>query len=333
MIKLLREDRLATEFKRLAKRTDLISLAAPFWGLGAAAMLGLERRTPLRILCRFDSPACNPRALAELRAIGASIRSHPRLHAKIYLTRDGVIVGSSNPSRYGVTLEGDVVGGTIEANLITDDQDVMRSVNDLFEQLWSDPVTTSVTSRMIKREIERRDALPPSSSPRRLSAKSLLAACREAPELFGSVVVGAYGSGLGPEGRKALQQLQERAVTGDNEIGVADFKNAWGYQFEVGPPEGSWVIDLNCRGKRPRVLGASKVPSPALRLSLKNEEDLTPTVRGTVKVPGAIGSFRLLEKEKEQLVSVADQLLREARFIPLPEVVAIIDNRFHSKRP
>jgi len=116
VIKVLREHGLATEFERLKSRGGANWLAAPFWGKGAASTLGLRKGGEIRVICRFDAPACNPRALLELSKAGATIRSHRRLHAKLYITESSVIVGSSNPSRNGVTQEGDLLGGSVEAN-------------------------------------------------------------------------------------------------------------------------------------------------------------------------------------------------------------------------
>ena len=292
MIKVVREHGLATEFKRVKSRGGAIWLAAPFWGKGAASTLGLRKGGEIRVICRFDAPACNPIALLELSKAGATIRSHRRLHAKLYITESSVIVGSSNPSRYGVTQEGDLLGGSVEANLVTDDPDVVRDVRALFEELWRDKAETSpVSRRMIEAEIRRRDLDPPVPPPRRLAARSLLTACREAPDLFGTVFVVPYNRGLHPGGKAALEQLQTQAAAADTELGAADFRKAWGYQFADGPPAGSWLIDLSCKGRAPRVYGASQVPKPAYRLTVPNESDVTPTIRGSVNVPGAVGIF------------------------------------------
>jgi hypothetical protein len=150
------------------------------------------------------------------------------LHAKLYIGDGIVVVGSSNPSRYGLTQEGDVVGGSVEANLITDDPEVVTLVAALFEGLWDDEnETVPVNIVMIRKEIDRRasDSSPPLR--RRLAAKSLLAACREAPELFSSVVVCPYNRDLGKEGRKALRQLQRQASDEDVQSGVAGFRRSW----------------------------------------------------------------------------------------------------------
>lgn len=329
VIRLLREDRLAVEFGRLRRKSKRLAFAAPFWGLGAARALGLKASDKVRVLCKFDATACNPQALLEMAELGASIRSHRRLHAKNYIADGIVVVGSSNPSRYGLTQEGDVVGGSVEANLITDDPEVVASVSALFADLWdNEDETIPVSVAMIRREIERRASDPPPPAKRRLAAKSLLAACREAPELFSSVVVCPYDSDLGEQGRKALRQLQRQASDDDAQLGVAGFRRSWGYQFEDPPPDGSWIIDLDCKKARPVVHGASKVPIPAYRLKAEGENDVTVTVRGVVTVPGAHGAFRISKQDRDDIVSVAKPLLNgDTEYLPLPDVITLVDQR------
>ena len=329
MIRLLREDRLATEFGKLRRKSERLSFAAPFWGLGAAKTLGLKASDEVRVLCRFDAPACNPSALLEVALLGASIRSHRRLHAKLYIGDAIVVVGSSNPSKYGLTQEGDVIGGSVEANIITDDSDVVKSVAGLFEELWEDQDETfPVTTAMIRKEIKRRELNPPPPVRRQLSAKSLLAACREAPELFSSVVVCAYDDNVGDGGQQAMRDLQRQASDEGAELGVASFRKCWGYAFSDPPPDGSWIVDLDCRGKSPIVHGASKVPIPALRLKVKDENDVTPTLRGVVSVPGARGEFRFSKQDRADLTGIAKTVLKIDRdFVPLAEVVALVDRR------
>ncbi len=332
MIELLREHELATEFKRLKAKKPKVSLAAPFWGEGAAKTLGLRRGPEIRVLCRFDSPACNPKALLELVKVGATIRSHRRLHAKLYITDAAVIVGSSNPSRYGVTQEGDVLGGTVEANILTDDPEVVGEVGALFDRLWRDKAETSrISKAMIEREIERRKLEPPAMPPRVLAARRLLSACREAPELFERVLVVAYDEDLGEGGKAALHKLQAQAAPADPELGIADFRKALGYQFDKPPPAGSWLIDLNCKTASRRVSGAVQVPAPAPLLRVKGENDVTPAIRGIVSVPGARGTFRMSKQDKAELVSIATWLLDgDDDFVPLPRAVARIDSRKRS---
>lgn len=325
MIKFVREDQVAKEFKSLAEPTRGVTIAAPFWGAGATKMLGLAKRRKVRILCSFDALACNPVELAELHKIGAEIRSNARLHAKIYAAGEFVIVGSSNPSRYGLTQEGDTLGGSIEGNILTDDKAAVDAATSLIAELWAHKDTVRITPKMVRDEIKRRALLPAPFVRRALKAKTLLTAVREAPELFGSVYVAAYWRDLDEGGKAELRRLKVQAKSPTADPKSAVFESAWGYQFEADPPGGAWLIALDCKGDLPKVWGASQVPVPVVARAIPGENNLYPTIRGVVTVPGAAGSFKISSAEKAQLAAIANKLKRKSELVPLREAVALID--------
>ncbi len=123
-------------------------VAVPFWGKGAIKSLGFAPGLKARVVCNLASVAVyNPWVIDELRKLkGIQVRSHPRLHAKLYAANGFVIVGSSNASANGLALEGREVSGWIEANILTDDEDVVRDVQIFFEEIWESDETTRVTT-------------------------------------------------------------------------------------------------------------------------------------------------------------------------------------------
>ena len=319
LIRFLREDEVKSAFRRMRRKASSVMVAAPFWGDGAADMLDLQPGD--RVLCRIDAPGCNPIALAQAIDRGVKMKSHPRLHAKIYATAAQVIVGSSNPSRYGIVEEGEVARSSLEANILTDDSTIVEHALGMFDELWKSPESSRITSATIRREIERRAAEPLMTPSRDLSGLTLLAACSQAPELFKSVYVVSYNEDLGEGGKEALHQLRRQAVGAP--LAASDFRNAWAYQLSAPPPGGSWLVDLDCRGKR-QVRGTSRIPAPILRLKVANEHDLIPTLRGSVNVPGVAGAFKISLSEKAQLISIADRLLDFDNPVPLAKVMHLL---------
>ncbi len=331
-IKLLREDQVAPALRRMCRSAEIARIAAPFWGEGAARLLPRGSTTRLHILCRFDSPACNPSALLPLAESGAIIRSHPRLHAKIYATATHVIIGSSNPSRYGLTQDGDTSGGSVEANVLTNNPAIVTAANQLLDELWLPDASTRIGLPAIRREIARRAAAPPPLLPTPPpQARTLLAACREVPELFAHVHVAAYKNRLTDGGRRALRNAQLEAAPRET-ADAPDFRRAWGYQFEQLPPAGSWLVDLDCRRNPPKVWGASRIPDPAYRLQVADGSDVTLTIRGVVSAPGSTLLYRISSEEKRQLAEIASRLLAKSGTVTLAEAVALIDGRSGTAR-
>jgi hypothetical protein len=79
--------------------------AVAFWGSGVGSFLdpGDEHRNDLRVVCDLSMGGCHPHALRELGAPkNPSVRYHDGLHAKVYLSEAGVVIGSANASDNGL---------------------------------------------------------------------------------------------------------------------------------------------------------------------------------------------------------------------------------------
>lgn len=207
MQRLLREHEAAKEFKRARKKATSSVIAVPFWGKGAVSTLGLHVGPPTRIICNLDSIACNPEIINQIRKLGINVRTHLRLHAKIYATENLVIVGSSNVSTNGLTVEGSALKGWIEANVATDEPELVAEVIALFQTIWNDDETRKMLAKDIKAALAARAAQPPIVGGN--GSKTLLASCRNRPGDFGSVYVAAYDQGLGRGGLSAFSALNK----------------------------------------------------------------------------------------------------------------------------
>jgi len=321
MLQLLREHQVAPSFRRARKQSSEAVVAVPFWGNGAASALGLTENDPVRILCNLDHPGCNPDAIDELRGLRIKVRTHPRLHAKLYATKQVAIVGSSNVSTNGLTVEGAASKGWIEANVCSDDPTLVADALALFETIWEDPETRPVRKLDIEAARKTRaNWRMPVAVP---GKKTLFAACRERPDDFRSVYVAAYDEGLGDNGRRQLREVKDRALPPKPGMSTSDFRKAWGYQFED-IPEGAWLIGLNCRRpNQPRYVGCAK--ATGLRLTVDGETDLTIAIPGVVEAPGSGARLRVSAAEKASLVMNATRILDRNTLLPLPDAIKIID--------
>lgn len=321
MLEFLREDELAPRFRALTKKAAEVIIAVPFWGDGAVKMLGLKKG---RVLCNLASTACNPyviEKLKELRQI--KVRSNPRLHAKIYATRTFVIIGSSNASKRGLTIEGEMSDHWIEANVLSDDQRLVSETISLFEEIWKSQETVPVNATRLREAKHRWDNRPRPLLLGRAKATTLLEACRKNPELFSSVFVAAYEEPLGQKGEQLLSDLRKRARPPERGLKARDLRNAWGYQLGKRIKPGSWLVDLDCRNPdRPRVWGCCQT---VFSLKVRGEPDLEIANRGVVQLPG-LPPLRVSSAEKRALIANSRRILKHPdSFVPLVKVVDIID--------
>ncbi len=111
--------------------------AVAFWGDDQDGVL-FERGLPYgaKVICDVTIGGTNPRELLRLGAPdNPKLRHLPRLHAKVYLSDRGVIIGSANASKNGLGTAAD--GGLVEACVFHPPGDeVHQQAARWFERLW-----------------------------------------------------------------------------------------------------------------------------------------------------------------------------------------------------
>jgi hypothetical protein len=226
-------------------------------------------------------------------------------------------------STNGLTVEGSASKGWIEASLQTDNPDILAEVWALFEEVWSRPDTTRVRKSDIETARRRRAGHSiPAAAP---LGRTLLQACREQPRNFQSVYVAAYDEDLGPHGRQLLKQVRDGALAPKRGLSTSNFRKAWGYQYD-NIPDDAWLIDLNCKGRKPRFSGCAK--ATGLRLPVQGENDLTIAIPGVVRAPGSGVRLPLSSSEKASLLKNVRRFLSFGDdLVPLPNALKIIDRK------
>jgi PLD-like domain len=132
------------EAKELISHADAgrVRVAVAYWGVGSVDRLDIKSvaGNDITIVCDLMSGACNPIEIKGLlkafqKPSGNSrvlMRDH--LHAKVWLTDRGAIVGSSNASTNGLGFEGDELKDCIEANVFVDDAETLAAIDRWFEK-------------------------------------------------------------------------------------------------------------------------------------------------------------------------------------------------------
>lgn len=146
-MKLITEDKVSSEIKRIFGEADEIKIAVAYWGEGALSQIGGLKGKAAKVICNLDSGACNP---AELERVGdvSDLKTHPQLHAKVYWTRQAVIIGSSNASTNGLWGEPGAFDGWREANVLSTDPSLIAEVETWFEERWDQSI--GVTDELLK---------------------------------------------------------------------------------------------------------------------------------------------------------------------------------------
>jgi hypothetical protein len=250
-----------SEIRRLLGSSTFARAAVAYWGAGAVEQLEIEKLAgrDAIIVCDLMSGACNPGVIEKLQTCLGHKRVLTRdyLHAKIWLTDKGAIVGSSNASASGLGFEGGELRSSIEANVFTDDPTVLTSIEGWFDGLIRGSKEISADDMKLARiRWKHRRAARPRLYPGEQTASSLLGALRTTPEAFAdrNFIVWVYSQGTQSKEAERITAA-ERVTRGNKTI------QSWEDPDSPLPPAGALVLefDLNKDTRRATLDGLWQV--------------------------------------------------------------------------
>jgi hypothetical protein len=205
----------ADKLRELIQEAESLVFAVAFWGRGASEELGLHKlriSQQVKIVCDLDSGGCNPEEVERLMSLsGVTVKKLSGLHAKVYWSGHGVLVGSSNASANGLAFERNELAGTIEANTFASDVTLIQQV-----KLWLDNRVLADADEISNEDIMRAKSL---WSLRRRDRKmlvtsgkttrNLLEEIKKSPDIFADrrIVVWIYDDE--PRDAPALKKLKD----------------------------------------------------------------------------------------------------------------------------
>jgi hypothetical protein len=219
----------------LINQSSAMRIAVAFWGQPAPETLGLlaSQKAP-QIVCNLKMGGTNPDAIMALQDAGVNVLQSDQLHAKVYLFDTEAIVGSSNASANGLSLQDDEIGGWHEANISVSETSALAAISDWFDKLPKRKIKPSDLVAAKELWSRRRRVglvkIPPSKS-------TLIDDLRNYPKLFRGrrLFVCTYSEDLSSEGEKALKFARKEANSEDSE-------NIEGYEW----PDMPVFADLLC---------------------------------------------------------------------------------------
>lgn len=229
MIKLLRGQELPKEFIKARKAAAKVQIAVAYWGRGAVAKLGLHRGAKVDIICNARHEGCNARVVLALVQRGHRVKTNDQLHAKMYLTEKATIIGSSNVSTNGLNEEGSAASVWLEANILSDDPQLVKAAGARFNEYWK--ASRFIRAPELKRIIKARDARPP--RPRFVDTPLLIEACRLEPQLFKNVGILMWSTRLTKEGREIFAKWKKEVKPAHgSDVSLDDIRRSHSFEFE-----------------------------------------------------------------------------------------------------
>ena len=131
-----------------------VDLAVAFWGKGAAQQLGLKSGRKARIILDLSAGATNPDIVEELQGMtGVQVKQRDRLHAKVYLGLNEMVIGSANASANGLGAEGHEATHWRELCMRTSCPEAIAQARDWFGRQWSSARTITLNDLATARRI------------------------------------------------------------------------------------------------------------------------------------------------------------------------------------
>lgn len=320
------------EIRQLISCSKEIDCAVAF--LGQEAEQFFETASGGRIVCNLKSGGTNPHVVEQLIDKGViDVRSHPLLHAKVYIGTNKAIVSSANLSANGLGLEAQELAGWVEAGYKVTDQQELQSIQNWFSKLWDD--SKEITDDDIKMAMEawkKRQIVRPTTD----ASKSLLQALRKNPrELeYRNIYLVVMTEFHSDEATQALKEevkylKQKKKKDGHN----ADaWKNWDAYEDWSNLPENSNFIDLSV-GPRGEIKyhGLFKSPDKQILVSFKNKDGEESELNMCYKQNDIFG-YVVKGKDIVLLMSKAAELLKSkigvgtttCKYIPLTDARNIL---------
>ena len=140
-----------TQVQRFSRRSGEFLAAVAYWGDGATERTGLsEKKNPkqVRIICDLLSGVCKPGEIKALMQRGICVRTLDRLHAKVWINGNDVILGSANASRNGLPgSDEDAAKANIEAAFLSRESSLSQELTRWFEGQWR--MATEIDDRIL----------------------------------------------------------------------------------------------------------------------------------------------------------------------------------------
>ena len=165
-LEFLTDDKYGTAVKGLIGSNSHLDMAVSYWSHQVLKNLGLSSRIkesegPYRVICDLKHVACHWQPIEEFIDSNVCVKSIQRIHCKVWIGENQVIVGSANSSGSALRLP-QAPFENLEAGVRITDEGMVRSVKTWFDLVWNSHRAKCVTEEDIRAKKENH---PCSQSP------------------------------------------------------------------------------------------------------------------------------------------------------------------------
>ncbi len=153
VMELLTSENYFSELSKLFDNSLELDLAVAFLGYEVLSLFESSSCQNIRLLCNFQSGACNPYLVEKLLKLSkVQMKTNARLHAKVALQGTTAIVGSANLSANGLSLEGSEQTAWKELGVKFSNNETVTNIRAWFMEQWKE--STTITSDDLPMQFE-----------------------------------------------------------------------------------------------------------------------------------------------------------------------------------
>jgi len=298
--KLVTEEAALTEIKKLGKGQK-VRFAVAFWGTNSVDKLKVKATAGAEILCNLQSGCCDPDEIENLTKMnGVKVLAHSSLHAKVYISPKGALVGSSNASTNGLAMDGNLAGSWREANLLVANEPLLADLDTWFAERWAEgkKITNPMLAAARKKweDRKRRNVIGTHSE----DGLTLLGSAIRSPGEYDGlpIYIAISKQNASKEAIKAVDDKKKAKYKGpvytaqDEGTSQGGSREAlsdarwWTYEEWVLEPD-SWYIDCSIR-TRVKVSGIARTINPVLTAPFTDRDGKQGTAYIAFRTPMAI---------------------------------------------
>lgn len=323
-MKLLTSENYFDEVKKLFSNESELDIAVAFLGYDVLDLFEESKNKKIRLLCNFESGACNPHLITKLRELpNIELKSDSHLHSKLAVQDEVAIIGSANYSANGLSLEGAELSAWSELGLRVRNSKVINESKSWFSDLWSKAkkITDSDISRQLENWKSRRSTRPLINTDQSLIEVAL----NEHPQFLDrDIYFAIYREFASTEASIAFDEVAEESVSTD---GTLSFYENWP---EL--PDNSYLISLYV-GPRGGLNfdGLYYMPSKPIIRSFSAEDGSESTIKICAPIDNIMG-YKLTGKDKKQIKDKLVHITNEepedgsAYVVPLSDWIVSVKN-------
>lgn len=239
--------KLKNEIHSLLSNATQAKLAVAYWGKDAFELLPkLKTRSnkfKLEVICCLKGGKSDPDII---KGLGDRARQIDNLHAKVFWTPDGAIVGSSNISSNGLPEEEDSSDGLIEAGVLVRNAEELDEIRDWFDTLWKQRgcLISSVDLAAAKAERELRKNRLSRKQSKKISLLDAMANEYLVGQLEANTQFLFYQDKLSPADKKRCKDyIKSNGKKIANLLGIKDPKVLQKFDFALDDPKIKYQSD------------------------------------------------------------------------------------------